>query len=226
MILAFFWIQTGTGQESNDQYKSEIKQFFEQILHDSTHYSYQDFVSDSAKSVYPPTTVKKVQRKVDTTDFKYTIATKYWRDKFTRIVIAQKPLIVNVPAAFNFETADSIHKDQLSSFICAMDSTRISMVNQTIKVWSKDIFDVPLISQREIQKLIRSNDEKGWNKFYKKHRAVLLAFTVPVFNATYDIAFLKWNVYCGNRCSVGYSAFYRKVNGKWILIVNRVEWDG
>ena len=214
-------------QDQIKEYQKEVSVFFRDILHDSTHYTRIDYINDSLNYVQSSKgnyLVKTSRRKVDTTDLCYNIDAKYYRYKFKKIIVLDSAVKSVGPASFIYEASDSVEMNQLAPFFNGFNSERIEEINNIVGKWTKEHFEERLVSSQDLNKLFQKNTDKGWEKYNKIYGAPYLTFSIPIFNLTYDIAYFEWSLACGGLCGVGYSCFYKRVNGKWKLLLIRENW--
>jgi hypothetical protein len=216
---------TSFAQNKTSDYQKEIKLFLADILHDSTHYTFTDIIRDSiAASSSNNGATRTWHRKVDTIDYRYNIHAKYYRYHLNKIVVLENVIEASEPSLFIFEESDSTKISQLTPFLNEIDSNRIKEINGMFNKWTADYLDEKFITKENLKDLFQKDIEKGWKKYRKKYGAPYLSFSIPVFNSTYDIAYFSWSEVCGSLCGVGYSCFYRRINGKWVLVLIRKDW--
>lgn len=216
---------TALGQIKTTNYQREVRVFLTDILHDSTHYTYADFQRDSIAAMSSNNgKTSSWHHKLDTIDYKYNIYTKHSRYHFNKIVVLENVIEASSPSHFFFEESDSSEIAQLETFLKEIDSNRIKEINRMFNKWTKDYLDEVFTTQKILKKLFDKDTQEGWKKYRKKYGAPYFQFSIPVFNSTYDIAYFSWSKICGSLCGVGYSCFYKRINGKWTLILMRKDW--
>lgn len=226
LIIIFIPLHmTVLAQNKTAEYQKEIRLFLADILHDSTHYTLTDRLRDSVAAISSNNiAANSLHRKVDTIDSRYNIQAKYYRYHFNKIIVLDDVIKASEPSLFIFEKSDSLQLFQLNQFFNEVDSNRIKEINGMLNKWTKEYLAETFITQDNLRNLFQKDIGKGWKKYRKKYGAPYFRFSIPVFNSTYDIAYFSWSEICGSLCGVGYSCFYRRINGKWILVLTRKNW--
>lgn len=89
-----------------------------------------------------------------------------------------------------------------------------------------DSIDIPnsLAIPADTITAIFKDRERGWKYFREKYGSSFNTFTIPVFFRKEQLCAFYYEDECGNRCSNGVLAIYRKEKGHWIMWFVIYEW--
>jgi hypothetical protein len=65
---------------------------------------------------------------------------------------------------------------------------------------------------------------KRKSKIDFKSQNTLLSFSIPIFNKSRNIAWIKTELVCGELCGEGRTLILQKINGKWKIINKKTDW--
>ena len=65
---------------------------------------------------------------------------------------------------------------------------------------------------------------KRKSKIDFKSQNTLLSFSIPIFNKSRNIAWIKTEFVCGELCGEGKTLILQKINGKWKIINKKTDW--
>ncbi|MBB4807964.1 hypothetical protein HNP38_003304 [Chryseobacterium defluvii] len=93
-------------------------------------------------------------------------------------------------------------------------------------------FDKTRINQKlqyatdeELHKLDHNKGDDFWTEFEKKYgRKCIRSFSVPFFNKDKTMCIVQNSISCGYLNANGYTAIYKKINGKWTEIKSFDHW--
>ncbi|MFK8004981.1 MAG: hypothetical protein AB8H03_01360 [Saprospiraceae bacterium] len=81
--------------------------------------------------------------------------------------------------------------------------------------------------QEEDSKSIELSDQifgKRKSKSNFKSDGTYLTFSIPIFNKSRNLAWIKMELVCGELCGEGRTLILQKINGKWKIINKRSDW--
>ncbi|MCU7614689.1 hypothetical protein N0B16_09610 [Chryseobacterium sp. GMJ5] len=125
-----------------------------------------------------------------------------------------KPLGINLKY-------DSIFLQQDSAYYRNQGKKMSNFKFNKIKINS----NVRYITGQELQKLREKKKSDFWTEFGKKYgEKCIRSFSIPFFNKDKTICIVENSVSCGYLNANGYTAMYKKINGKWKVIKSFDHW--
>lgn len=80
-------------------------------------------------------------------------------------------------------------------------------------------------TDEELYKLSENKKNDFWNEFHKRYgNKCIQSFSVPFFNRDRTMCVVQNSTSCGYLSGDGYTAIYKKVNGKWVQVKSFDHW--
>ena len=80
-------------------------------------------------------------------------------------------------------------------------------------------------TDEELHKLDESKNSDFWTELDKKYgHKCIRRFSVPFFNKNNTMCIVQNSISCGFLNANGYTAIYKKINGKWIVVKSFDHW--
>ncbi|MCD4695943.1 MAG: hypothetical protein K8S16_06840 [Bacteroidales bacterium] len=228
-ILIIFPLTICSQIIDENSYEKEVEKFYLDIFNDSYQYTKNDFQKDSINLEIDEFLVKigidqydDLRIKIDTTDSKYMIRTHSGKKHFDTLYLQANFISYRSVRLYKFLMQDSLHSI-INPFNQHDIEENLSLYwKMRCKLNPADFFiDAVFISECEISMYYEMAD--GWIDLLQNY-GDYIGITLPIFDTNGDFAYFEWEYNCGNLCGSGYSAFYKKVNGKWKPIIVWNTW--
>lgn len=118
-------------------------------------------------------------------------------------------------------TFDSIFLEKDSVFYFNQEKINFKFKFDRSKIKSK----LKYLTAEKLHQMRQTTNRDFWLEFYKRlDGKCLRTYSVPFFNKDKTICVIQNSTSCGILDAVGYTAIYKKVNGKWIEIRSYDHW--
>ena len=87
--------------------------------------------------------------------------------------------------------------------------------------------NIYIAKQEEDSKPIELNEKvfgKRKSKIDFKFQGTYIYFSIPIFNKSRNLAWIKTGISCGKLCGEGRTLILQKINGKWKIIHKKSDW--
>ena len=129
--------------------------------------------------------------------------------------ITEKPRAISYPIVKDF---DEYVKNHLNIKSTAHYKIQKQLYKQ-FKLTTDLVVDKNIITQEQFEKFEKKskNDEfRFWDWLDTNCENGYCSISKPIFNETYDLAYVQIGTVCGELCGGGEERIYELINGKWI----------
>lgn len=212
------------GQLDTTRYRKEVFSFMDQVLHDTTHYTYDMYIRDSLELAEKCITDKEAEQQMeylkyypDTCTGLIRIKTGQRGDCLNDFVLSNRGGIGYAPEGFKDQgkDLDSVYSEFASFY--GQDSLFFHSF-----VWPMHFQGLVVAPDDTIRYLSKYGKRTALKERYGVDDEIHLA--MPIFNSDYTKAVFVYNYWSNGHCSFGETLFFRKVAGKWIFIRSPTSW--
>ncbi len=223
LIILFVFASACSKRQFNaDRYRAEVYSFMDQVLHDTTRYTLEDYLTDSLRKRHNSNPEDRFMLdyrtyQPDTCNGVIRIHLPEYSMCFNNFIF-----ITDVGSSFKYIQADDSGLKSIYTYTAACYKQDSSFF-KAFK-WPNNFHHFRTATGNEINSLF-SSVEHGWEQFDKQYRADgFLKVSLPYFNKKFDEAIFSYSYSCGGLCGQGYFFHYKKVNGRWKCISGRMTW--
>ncbi len=89
------------------------------------------------------------------------------------------------------------------------------------------VTDKNILTQKQFSEFEKQSEKGGfsfWNWLESNCYEGYCSISKPIFNETYDLAFIRFGTVCGSLCGGRESCIYEFKNGKWVKVKTISSW--